>query len=197
MRESLVRESAVKCVNQPVHAAAAPRVNGLSIVQFLTELDGVVPRPGAAGFSGASVPAQRPGAAQHKGKVMGNSSQPGTTLRSIDSFKLCDTSSLKQGHGLARTRVLRGGRHAAFLQPVPGHRVTQLPNVEEPCGGVDVREPRPFLINQKDVSFKVRTLLERLENDADATRSDPELMQHVRPLAPHRAACDSCCYLSA
>ncbi|CAE7305258.1 DGAT2, partial [Symbiodinium necroappetens] len=37
----------------------------------------------------------------------------------------------------------------------------------------------PFLINQKDVSFKVRTLLERLENDADATRSDPELMQHV------------------
>ncbi|CAE8636683.1 unnamed protein product [Polarella glacialis] len=37
----------------------------------------------------------------------------------------------------------------------------------------------PFLVNQRDVSFKVRSLLERLDADAEAKEDDPELMDHV------------------
>ncbi|CAK9073744.1 unnamed protein product [Durusdinium trenchii] len=37
----------------------------------------------------------------------------------------------------------------------------------------------PFLVNQKDVDFKVKTLLEDLEKDQKANSEDPELMQHV------------------
>ena len=34
-------------------------------------------------------------------------------------------------------------------------------------------------MTQKDVSFKVRSLLEELEKDIKANTEDPELMQHV------------------
>eukprot|EP00933_Yihiella_yeosuensis_P034407 TRINITY_DN27903_c0_g1_i1.p1 TRINITY_DN27903_c0_g1~~TRINITY_DN27903_c0_g1_i1.p1 ORF type:complete len:669 (+),score=106.63 TRINITY_DN27903_c0_g1_i1:2-2008(+) len=37
----------------------------------------------------------------------------------------------------------------------------------------------PFLVNQGDVSFKIRQLLEHLEDDSDAKKADPELMDHV------------------
>eukprot|EP00434_Breviolum_minutum_P015203 symbB.v1.2.013405.t1/scaffold950.1/size149601/8 len=37
----------------------------------------------------------------------------------------------------------------------------------------------PFIVTQKDVNFKVKTLLEDLEKDVKANAEDPELMQHV------------------
>lgn len=37
----------------------------------------------------------------------------------------------------------------------------------------------PFIVTQKDVNFKVKTLLEELESDIKANSEDPELMQHV------------------
>ena len=38
---------------------------------------------------------------------------------------------------------------------------------------------RPFIVTQKEVNFKVKTLLEELESDTKATSEDPELMQHA------------------
>ena len=38
---------------------------------------------------------------------------------------------------------------------------------------------RPFIVTQKDVNFKVKTLLEDLEKDVKANAEDPELMQHA------------------
>ena len=37
----------------------------------------------------------------------------------------------------------------------------------------------PFLVNQKEVCFKVRSLLEDLEANEKARAEDPELLQHV------------------
>ena len=47
-------------------------------------------------------------------------------------------------------------------------------------------------MTQKDVNFKVKTLLEDLEKDVKANAEDPELMQHASWMRRPETLVDSC-----